>query len=191
MLLDNTLFEFFNKSFNRKLYKMKTIPSLLQPLPITEGIYANKVFWKGGFAGMENDWTVPQNWSTGSVPNHKDLVVISAHFSKNNFYPMISEPVDNIAQLEIKKGAELTISICGELTIDGFYGHSFGLINLGTMMNEGELNIQNMKQFCIHNLGMFVNECALSMDKTIEEGIRESEESSFINCGEILELLVR
>ena len=140
---------------------------------------------------MENDWNVPQNWSTESVPNYKDLVVISAHFTKNNVYPTISDPVNNIAQLEIKQGAELRIDTFGELTIDGFYSYSFGLINLGTMMNEGELNIQNTKQFCIQNLGMFVNEAALMIDKTIEEGIRESEESSFVNCGEILELLVR
>ncbi|MFT6359378.1 MAG: hypothetical protein ACJAYJ_003608 [Saprospiraceae bacterium] len=170
---------------------MKTIPSLLHPFPITEGIHASKVFWKGGFPGMECDWNLPQNWSNGKVPGWKDLVVISAHFSKNNPFPIISEAVNDIAQLEIKSGAKLTITAFGQLTIDGIFCSSLGLINIGTMMNEGELNIQNTQRFCIHNLGMFINENALSMDKTIEDGIRESEDSSFVNCGEILELLVK
>lgn len=191
MLLDKSRFNYFYKSYCRKLYEMKTIPSLLHPFPITEGIHASKVFWKGGFPGMERDWNFPQNWSTNKVPVWKDLVVISSDYSDNSYFPVISEVVKDIAQLEVKSGAELIIAPYGRLTIDGIYCSSLGLINLGTIINEGELNIQNSKQFCIHNLGMFVNENSLSLDKTIEEGIRESEDSSFVNCGEILELLVR
>lgn len=191
MLLDKTRFDHFYRSYSRKLYAEKTIPSLLHPFPITTGIHTAKVFWKGGFPGFEQDWDFPENWSTGKVPATKDLVVISTHFSKNNYFPIISNAVAEIAQLEIKQGAELTISTFGQLVIDGTDVHSFGAINLGTLMNEGVLTIQNTQQFCIHNLGLFVNENELCLDKTIEEGIRESEESSFLNCGEILEVLVR
>jgi len=191
MLLDKTHFDYFLNTHNRKLYHLKTIPSLLQPVPITAGIHATKVFWKGGFPGLETDWHTPENWSIGRIPNAAHLVVISTHFSKNNYFPIISDAAPNIAQLDIKKGAELTISTFGQLSIDGRNQHSLGLVNLGTMMNDGELTIQNTAKYCIHNLGMFINESELFLDKTIEEGIRESEESSFVNCGEILELLVR
>lgn len=191
MLLDKSCINQYFNTYNRKLYNLKVIPSLLQPVPVTEGLQITKIFWKGGFLGRETDWNTPENWSRGRVPNSKDLVVISTHFSKNDYFPVIDEWIPNIAQLEIKKNAHVTITYSGNLTIDGNGCPSLGLLNLGTMMNEGVLNIQNTQQFRIHNLGLFINENELSLDSTIEEGIRESEESSFVNCGQILELLVK
>ena len=191
MLLDKKQINYIYAKFNQRLTRMKTIPAMLHPVPITSSIHANKVFWKGGFPGLETDWNIPQNWSNDKIPSWKTLVVISPQFVKNEYFPTISSLVNDIAQLEIKGNAQVNILEDGKLTIDGLYCDSFGLINHGTLSNEGELNIKNTKINCIRNFGLVFNENSISLDQTITEGIYESEESSFVNCGEILELVLR
>ena len=191
MIIDKKALEILYKVYHENYSAMKTIPSLLHPIPITSSIHNEKVFWLGTCLGAENRWDNPQNWHNNKVPSKNSLVVIAPQFAKHHNYPVIDAFVPDIAQLEIKEGAQLTIELQGQLTVDGHQTESLGIINHGTIQNNGELNVKNTKSNCIYNYGIFVNDYSLAIDRTIEEGIFESDDSSFLNCGEIIELVLR
>jgi hypothetical protein len=93
--------------------------------------------WLGGKTGVENDWNVPQNWSKNRIPNEFDHVIIPNVTSQSRPFPIIDEKVNPIAALQIESGATLHISENGHLTVDGSTTFNYGILNIGTVKNEG------------------------------------------------------
>ncbi|WP_423127258.1 Ig-like domain-containing protein [Gaoshiqia sp. Z1-71] len=63
---------------------------------------------------IDSDWDKPGNWSKNSLPPVDAQVVIPV--TPNN--PLISSSANQVAELEIRQGASLTIGAAGSLSVD-------------------------------------------------------------------------
>jgi hypothetical protein len=97
--------------------------------------------WQGGKPGRTNDWDCPANWKEGRTPNEFSQVVIP---SGRLFYPVITTPATPIDALLLEGDAALAIRKGGSLLILCETGRFDGVILLGKIANEGNLEIRNI-----------------------------------------------
>lgn len=94
--------------------------------------------WIGGTPGRSNEWTCASNWKESRTPDEFSLVVIPAD---KMFYPVIKGEVDAIDALLLESGAVMTLADNASLTILGETGRMGGMILLGTIQNEGIIDL--------------------------------------------------
>lgn len=82
-----------------------------------------------GWLGASPLWELPQNWSTGNVPDGTTDIFIPEHPYHGDTYPIISGDA-NMNNLEVASNATLTIQAGSAVTIDG------DVINNGTVLVE-------------------------------------------------------
>ncbi len=99
-------------------------------------------YWLGGAIGQETNWNHPANWSENHVPDWADLAVVIPNVeSQSGYFPEISNEVPEIPYLLIEGGAYVTILESGHLVIDGGTTYNYGIHNVGSIFNGGQLTI--------------------------------------------------
>ncbi len=89
-------------------------------------------------------WNVGENWSTDRVPTEFEDVYIADISTSGNFYPITSKQVIVIPHLFVQGNARLTIANTGILLNDGSNTYNNGILNYGTIRNNGQLIIKNV-----------------------------------------------
>jgi len=138
----NQLYHQFQKQIRMKnfLFSAATLIFLLSNLiPSNAQITAT---WKGNKPGQATEWNCAANWVEGRVPNEFSQVVIPAGAA---FYPVIKDGVEPVDALLIESGATLTLQQGGRLTILNETGCFGGVSVLGTIKNNGILEIINQR----------------------------------------------
>ncbi|MBK6933247.1 MAG: hypothetical protein IPH12_21205 [Saprospirales bacterium] len=100
-----------------------------------------QVEWKGGTPGQETNWFCPQNWSDNRIPDDFDNVIVPDCSSKGNFYPVIGHKTARVQSLTLHSSARLSIGKNGKLSVLGFGLPQGALVNLGTLDNNGTLEV--------------------------------------------------
>jgi hypothetical protein len=136
---------------------------------------------------VSTNWATPGNWQDGTVPTAADEVLIPDVAND----PVIMSATAALAQsIMVEANAALTIAAMGSLTIEGATGSpSAGMYNLGTVTNNGQVNIGlsiSPGEYGLVNEGMFSNEVGseLSIDRTDNIGLW-NKGGTFANAGEI------
>jgi len=96
--------------------------------------------WQGGQPGQSTNWSCNANWKEGRVPDEFSLVVIPAD---RNFYPVVKSEVMSIDALVVESGATLTLKSGADLSILNETSRVNGLLLMGTIQNDGNLEINN------------------------------------------------
>lgn len=100
-----------------------------------------QVQWRGGFPGHETEWQNARNWSTNRVPDDMDNVVIPDCSTRGCFYPVVETKTARVQSLEIHDNARLTITEGAKLTVLGYGLPGGALLNLGTVVNNGTMEV--------------------------------------------------
>lgn len=83
--------------------------------------------WQGDVAGFETEWEQPQNWSSGSVPDSTDDVLIPGGL---DYYPSLTASSNALANsIEMESGASITANSY-DIKVSGAGG---AWINYGTL----------------------------------------------------------
>lgn len=122
-----------------------------------QSVCTSQNIWLGSTPGMERNWECAENWSTGKVPGESDRVIIPMLVTKGEWYPEIKSSTDPIASLLIHSGSMLSITREGTLTIDGSSTFDYGVINLGTIMIEGDFQVMDTGLEAILNEGLIID----------------------------------
>ena len=123
---------------------MKNLFILLLTFTTTHLTAQNTTTWIGGTPGKTTNWNEPRNWTGHHVPDEFSLVIIAQTNSGHHAQPHINGAV-TVAGIEIHSGANLTISETGELTVDGEYTYSEGVVNYGgKLINNGKVILKNI-----------------------------------------------
>ena len=108
--------------------------------------------WTGA---ANSNWNNPANWSTLAVPNGTSNVEIVIGLNK----PIIMAGTAAVAKsVFVEIGSELTINAGASLSING--ATNIGFFNLGTVTNDGTINIGNVSSITnvgLQNDGVFKN----------------------------------
>lgn len=137
--------------------------------------------WLGGTSA---NWHTSANWSAG-IPDATDDVTIQV----GTFAPVISRATPAVAQsVTVQSGASLTIGATGTLTING--ATTQGLLNQGTVTNNGVITIGNTSSVGNHGLrnqGAFTNNANadIHIDRSLLSGLINLSGSTFTNLGDI------
>jgi len=164
---------------------MHTLTSFLQSNAGEKRSFASRNAWTGA---ISSDWNCASNWSKKKVPAWKDVVIVP--YNETGTYPIIDSPIIDFAQLIIEAGAKLTIARGGSITVDGMLTYESGIYNNGIFINQGELNVLNAGKHNIINDYLWMNEGSTAIDKEVVHGVVHTEESTFVNSGEIIELVM-
>jgi len=101
-----------------------------------------EITWIGGTPGQETNWNQAKNWSTNQVPDEDTWVIIKATNSGHQALPVITSDII-IAGIEIQSNANLTIAQTGKLLIDGEMTYNYGILNVGKIINQGQVSVAN------------------------------------------------
>ncbi len=115
---------------------LPTLMTLLASFSLTA-----QVEWRGGFPGRETDWQCARNWSDNRVPNNLDDVIIPDCSARGNFYPVISRQPAEVQSLLLDNQARMTIAAGAQLSVFGYDLPDGALLNLGTIENNGLLQV--------------------------------------------------
>jgi hypothetical protein len=120
----------------------------LSKLPVTQWILAilftmstvcsfaqQRITWKGGTPGMENEWYCPQNWSSTSLPDEFSDVIIPDVSSSTFAPPCINEGQIEINSLRLLSNASVTIADNASLTVISYIEG----LDLKKVKGEGQL----------------------------------------------------
>ena len=143
-------------------------------------------YWQGGMLGRERTWHEPLNWYNRAVPGWFDVVMISGESTKAEYFPIIEEFANDIAQLIIEPGGKLTIGMTGKLSVDGLTKKGLGILNDGELLIDGELTVHRTLFASVRNKGLIFNNGSFAIDKSENEGIIHSHSGRFENYGEFL-----
>lgn len=143
-------------------------------------------FWRGGTIGGERKWHEPLNWYNRSVPGWFDIVVIRQESTMSNFYPYVEEFANDVSQVIIGPGGQLSIGPTGKISIDGLSKKGLGIINEGEIFIEGELTVHRTLFANVRNKGAIYNTGSFAIDQSENSGIINSANSKFENYGEFL-----
>ncbi len=168
--MNNEKFVFPSAEDGGKAYKRVSVP----------------YFWKGGLPGSERVWHEPMNWYNRYVPGWFDVVIISGKYAYSQYFPIIDEFANDIAQLVIQEGGRLTIGLDGKLSIDGLAKKGLGIINEGEIIIDGELTVHRTLFASVRNKGLIFNNGSFAIDKNENNGIIHSNSGRFENYGEFL-----
>lgn len=125
---------------------MKSILFLLFTLLVITSFAQQPVTWKGGTPGRETAWHEPRNWGNYRVPDESSHILIQALHTGHHAQPIIKDEVE-VASITICTGATLTIENGGELTIDGSYQYTLGIVNQGgQLINEGIISLYQLAE---------------------------------------------
>lgn len=119
---------------------MKTRLVLLFALLNAVSLFA-QIKWQGGFPGRENDWFCARNWSSHRVPDQFDSVVIPDVSTRGSFFPVINRSEAIVQSLVVESNARLTIQESAELHVLGYNLSGGALLNQGTLINHGLLQV--------------------------------------------------
>ncbi|NUO00585.1 MAG: hypothetical protein HUU01_08215 [Saprospiraceae bacterium] len=103
----------------------------------------NTATWQGGKPGRSTDWTCPDNWSNGHVPDEFTQVIIPFGVI---YYPVLQSVEAPIDALLVEGGASFTIREGAKLTILCETGIFEGVTILGKIWNDGTLNIDEVTE---------------------------------------------
>lgn len=102
--------------------------------------------WVGGTPGKETKWNEPRNWDNNRVPDENTHVIIKSTNSGHAAQPIISDLVE-VAWIEIRQGAALTISASGQLIVNGAETYSEGIsIHGGKIQSSGRIILKNIEE---------------------------------------------
>ncbi|MBK9337212.1 MAG: right-handed parallel beta-helix repeat-containing protein [Lewinellaceae bacterium] len=128
---------------------------------------------------VSTDWHTAGNWADGSVPTTADDVIIP---------DVANDPVISTAafarQIDIVAGGNLLVEASGSLTISG--SPDYGILNIGTVVNEGTIFINGTPGFGLYNLtpGSFTNKNLLQIGNLSGVGVGiTNDDATFINEG--------
>lgn len=110
---------------------------------ISSSLHAETNTWKGGTPGDETNWMNPRNWCANTVPTEISDVVIPNISTTGSHYPIVKSKVEPIGSLLISGGAKLFIEESGLLIVDGREVYNYGILNLGYILINGEVFIEN------------------------------------------------
>lgn len=145
-------------------------------------------FWQGGTSGAEQDWNEPMNWYNRIVPGWFDVVVVSGEATHGQYFPVIREFANDIAQLIIEEDGRIIIAPSGKLCVDGLAKKGLGILNEGEIIIEGELTVHRTIFASVRNKGYILNSGSFAVDKNEKRGILHSNNGKFENLGELLYL---
>ncbi|MEO0724926.1 MAG: hypothetical protein AAFZ63_10320, partial [Bacteroidota bacterium] len=119
------------------------------------------------WTGAEStDWGEPCNWSPAGVPTGTDDVEIPDVAND----PVIGGATMAFAKsLKVQASAELHVLTGGSLSID-VQGGPEGLVNIGTIDNDGTIDIENLTYQALYNLGNFTNDGTIDIENVILDG---------------------
>ena len=107
--------------------------------------------------GADHFWSNPFNWTPFGTPTDQDSVLISTG-QATIFQSYLAEAayVEIASGAALKVKADISTSAFGNLTIRN--SHATGLKNEGTLINHGEIIIEDADDYGILNMGMIRND---------------------------------
>ena len=121
---------------NTRLNFLPTLMFLMTTLSLSA-----QVEWRGGFPGRETDWQCARNWSDNRVPNDLDDVMIPDCSTRGNFYPEIRSKTARVQSLTLHSQSRMTVDAGAYLTVSGYGLPGGALLNLGTLENNGTIEV--------------------------------------------------
>lgn len=114
-------------------------------------LFSQTIFWTGA---TNTDWNTGSNWSGGVVPDAGNIAVIPN--TAND--PVLSAGIDGYVNgLTVLNGAVLTINNGQGLYVVFNSSQDIGILNQGTVMNNGWLEIRGSFGIGLKNEGVFNN----------------------------------
>lgn len=121
--------------------KMRPVFLLTLMFLMTTLSLAAQVEWRGGFPGRETDWQCARNWSSNRVPNELDHVIIPDCSTRGNFYPEIRTKTAAVQSLTLNSLAHMKVTAGANLSVVGYGLAGGALLNLGTIENNGTIEV--------------------------------------------------